>query len=75
MGSTVAVFASPPGHRSQEQPWGDGAVQGWMEAVGRGCGAVAGWGMVSLSQVGVLEPKALGQGRGYSLRTAQVAWG
>lgn len=72
--STVFVFASPPQHRAQSSPWGDAAVEGsgWRQWEGD----VVVWqdgGTVSLSRFGVLEPKALGQGHGYSRRMAQVA--
>lgn len=74
MASTMVWVCTSPRARSKEQPlWGMEQWRGWMETVGRDVVVWQGGGMVSLSKVGVLDPKDLGQGRGHSRRTAQVA--
>lgn len=59
---------------AQSSLWGDGAVEGrgWRQWE-RDVVVWQDGGMASLSTVGILDPKALGQGHGYSLRIAQVA--
>lgn len=57
------VFASPHSTGAQSSLGRDGAVEGeWMETAGRGCVVWQDGGMASLSTVGVLDPRALGQG-------------
>lgn len=72
--STVLCVCISP--TAQEQRAAPGGMEQWRGSGWRRWGGdVVVWQDGGDGKVGVLCPKALGQGRGHSRRMAQVAWG